>query len=149
MDERALDWGDTITKDEVEYTLLPEGDYRFRIESYERARFDGSEKTPPCNKAIVSFTVFGNDGEEVTINENFLLHTKFEWKLSQLFASVGLKKKGEPLVMDWPALPGLTGKCKIIQNTYTKDGKERTNNRIDRLYAAEEAPAPAFKPGAF
>ena len=49
---RELDWDDSIEKDS-DYVLLPEGDYEFVVESVERARHPGSDKIPPCNKAIV------------------------------------------------------------------------------------------------
>ena len=53
--ERELDWDDTIEKESGEYVLLPEGDYPFLVESFDRARHAGSEKLPqqytwPCSK---------------------------------------------------------------------------------------------------
>jgi len=48
MEERELGWEDIISKDadEYEYALLPEGDYNFTVESFERGRHPGSEKLP-------------------------------------------------------------------------------------------------------
>ena len=48
-----LGWDDEI-QNEGGYEVLPEGDYTFRVEKFERARHAGSEKIPPCNKAILT-----------------------------------------------------------------------------------------------
>ena len=41
--ERELGWDDEIEKDSGEFILLPEGDYDFTVESFERSRHGGSE----------------------------------------------------------------------------------------------------------
>lgn len=135
-DFREYSWDDEIQSEDA-FTLLDAGDYEFEIVKYERARHEGSDKVPPCNKAIVTFKV----GDTV-LTENFLLcNIRFlECKLSQLFLSVGLKKHGEPLRMNWQALPGKRGVCKVIVHKYMKDGSEREINRIDKLYAYDEQP---------
>jgi len=134
---REYGWDDEINNEDA-FTLLEPGDYEFEIVKYERGRHEGSAKVPPCNKAIVTFKV-----GDTELNENFLLCSMLEWKLSQLFLSVGLKRHGEPLRMNWSALPGKHGVCKVVQNKYTKDGREYVNNRIDKLYAYDEQPANA------
>ena len=111
---RELDWGDTIQDDGKNFEPVPAGDYDFTIETFERGRSKGEGKLPPCNMATVYFTIHDRD-RDVMIRENFLLHSKLEWKLSELFRSVGLKKEGEPLRMNWQALPGLTGRCRVKQ----------------------------------
>ena len=128
------------TSDEIQnedaFTLLDAGDYEFEIVKYERARHEGSEKIPPCNKAVVTFRV-----GDTTLTENFLLCSTLEWKLSQLFLSTGLKRHGEPLRMNWQALPGKRGVCKVIVHKYTdRNGTQREINRIDKLYAYDEQP---------
>ena len=144
--ERGFDWDDTITKDAGEFILLPEGDYNFIVESFERGRHTGSEKLPPCNKAILTLRIDAPEGT-VKITHNLFLHTKTEGMLSAFFSSIGQKKKGEPLKMNWGYVPGASGKCKVGIHTYTKDGEERKNNDIKRFYPKEEGPA--FKAGEF
>ena len=39
--DRELSWDDEIEKDSGEFILLPEGDYEFTVESFERARYQG------------------------------------------------------------------------------------------------------------
>ena len=122
-EERELGWDDSIEKDGKEFITLPAGDYDFEIESFERARSNGSEKMPPCNMAVLQFTIKNPHGEDISVKENFLLHTKLEWKLSELFTSVGMKQKGERVRMNWSALPGSTGRCKLKVEHYTRTGK--------------------------
>lgn len=148
--ERELDWNDTIEK-ESSFIELAEGDYEFVIDHYERGRFKGSDKLPPSNMAIVFFRIKGLDGEEAMIRENYILHTRLEWKLSELFASVGLKKKGEPLRMDWPALVGLSGRARVTLDPDRNDPSKKFNH-IGKLYSLEEARPQAsrkFEPGRF
>ena len=71
-----------------------------------------------------------------TIRENFILHSKMEWKLSELFCSVGLKKKGEELRMNWNALSGLTGRAHVILSPDRNDPSKKYNH-IDKLYPKE------------
>lgn len=96
--------------------------------------------------AVLQFTIKNPHGEDISVKENFLLHTKLEWKLSELFTSVGMKQKGERVRMNWSALPGSTGRCKLKVEHYTKDGEDRTINRIERLYPKE---VKKFEPGKF
>lgn len=144
--DRELDWGDSIEKDS-EFTLLKEGDYNFNIETFERARHPGSDKLPPCNKAIVSVHIDSPEGS-TTIKHNLFLHTKCEGMLSAFFESIGQKKKGERIAMNWNLVPGSTGRCKVtIRNYKNKDGEDRQSNQISRFYPKEDKPA--FKPGTF
>lgn len=140
-DGSALGWDDEIQQDSS-FVLLPEGDYPFRILKVDKGHYNGGEKISACPKAIVEFEITAQDGTQTTITENFLLHSRMEWKLSEFFASVGMKQKGEKLRMNWsPALIGKTGVAKISVNSYTKDGQERQNNKIAKLYPAYDLPA--------
>lgn len=141
---RELSWDDTITDDGKEFEPVPEGDYEFTIEKWDRGRSKGEGKLPPCNMATVFFNIKDRD-REVTIRENFLLHSKMEWKLSELFRSVGLKKEGEPLRMNWTSLPGLTGRAKVGLKPGLKDPSKQFNF-IDKLYPKEPK---KFEPGRF
>ncbi len=137
----ALGWDDEIKEEGNGFTLLPEGDYIFMIKKFDKARYDGGEKIPACPKAIVTFSISTNDGKCVDLQENFLLHKKMEWKLSEFFASIGMKKKDEPVRMLWSQeLIGKQGVCKVIVHNYKKDGEDRQTNRIDKLYPSYDQP---------
>ena len=136
--ERELNWDDEITDETGSFEPLPEGDYSFTVAKIERARSSGSGKLPPCNMAKVTLTVHGAENDR-DITENLVLHSSLEWKLSQFFLSIGLKKHGEPLRMNWTAATGKTGNCHVGVRTFKrKDGGEGTSNEIVRFYAYDE-----------
>ncbi len=133
--EKELGWEDEIQKDNS-FIEFPEGDYDFVIDHFDRSRSKGSDKIPPSNMAVVFFRIKNKHGEEILIRENFILHTRLEWKLSELFRSVGLKKEGEALRMNWPALVGKTGKCHVTLDPDQKDPSKKYNH-INKLYPKE------------
>lgn len=131
--ERELNWDDEISQ-ESEFTLLEDGDYDFEVTKFERGRSNGSEKIPASNMAILTLRV-SNGSASTSIIERLILHTKMEWKLSQFFCSIGQKKHGEPLRMNWNKVLGAKGRCKVYVDTYTTDrGEERKTNKISKFY---------------
>lgn len=145
--EREFGWDDVIENDSS-YVLLPEGDYDFTVEQFERGRHEGSAKVPGCPKAILTLRVTGVQGS-TTITENLLLHSKMEWKLCQFFTSIGHRKAGEKLRMDWNRVHGARGRCRVYVDTYTKrDGTEGKSNKID-AFLEPQAAVPTFTPGQF
>ena len=131
-------WEDEIVNEGTDFVLLPEGDYDFTVTGFKRGRFDGSDKLLACNKAIVTITVWGAE-DKIELTENFLLCNKMEWKLSQFFLSLDMKKHGEPLRMNWNAVNGKKGKCHIyIDNYKKKDGSDGQSNKIKKFYAYDE-----------
>ena len=138
--ERELGWDEEIENDD-EFILLPEGDYEFEVISYERSRSKGSDSMPSCNMAVVSLRV--TDGKSSTIVKDYiLLHTLTEWKVSQFFRAIGQKKQGEKVRMNWNAVVGAKGRCKVIVGKYTNDkGESKENNKIGKYYDYI-APAP-------
>lgn len=138
---RELNWDDNIEKDSDDFVVLPEGDYEFVVESYERARHPGSEKLPACNKAIVKMRIDSQYGTAI-INHNLFLHTNTEGMLSAFFTAIGQKKKGEALRMNWNNVPGSTGRVYIKPREY--NGKQY--NDVKKFYPKEEK---QFKAGEF
>ena len=151
--ERELGWDDQIEK-ESDFTILPEGEYYFTVKSFTRGRHAGSEKLPPCNKAILKIEVT-NGKDSTTIEHNLFLHTKCEGMLSQFFISIGLKKHGEPLVMNWNAVAGKKGRCKVYVDTWKgNNGQDMQSNKIKSFLDPVATPEPttstaSFTPGAF
>lgn len=143
LEGMELGWDDEITK-ESEFIILPEGEYDFRVDMFERGRFDGSEKMSACNKAILTLKVMSPEGE-VTIKDNLLLHSKTEWKLSEFFKSIGHKKSGEPLRMNWSLVPGSKGRLLVEQYT-GKNGN--IYNQVKRYLEPKDEQI-TFTPGQF
>lgn len=150
---RELGWEDEIENEGSPRVVLEPGEYPFTVQSFERARFAGSEKVPPCPQAIVHLQINAPEGP-VPMNVNLLLHTRFEWKLCQFFTSLGLRQHGEKLRMNWAAVAGRSGRCKIIKRTYKdRNGVDREANDVDEFLdpigAPSAPPAGGFTPGAF
>lgn len=137
--ERELGWDDEIEKDGSDFILLPEGDYDFTVAKFERGRFQGSSKMPACNQAKLELTVHSPEHGNVTIFHNLFLHTKTEGLLSNFFAGIGQKKKGEKLRMNWGTVIGSKGRLRLEINKYQgNDGTEKTNNQVKKFYPFEE-----------
>ena len=127
----------TIEEESGGFTLLPEGDYDFTVSKITRGRYEGSDKMPACNSVSVELTVWGPQDKAV-ITERFFLVRKFEWKLSQFFLSIGVKKHGEPLNMRWN-IEGMKGRCKVYIDKYQKQGGgEGQSNKIKKFYGYDE-----------
>lgn len=138
VQDRALGWEDEISQ-ESEFILLEPGTYDFEVTGLEKAYFNGSEKMQACPQARLELTV-GPDKAKVFTN--LFLNTKSEWKLSEFFISIGLKKKGEPLRMQWGKVLGLKGKCEIGQREYNN----KTYNEVSKFLEPVEQ---TWAPGKF
>lgn len=129
---QELGWDAEIRK-ESEFILLEPGDYDFIVESFERSRYEGSTKMSACNCADLSLRIDTANGP-VTIKHKLFLHQKTEWALSAFFRCIGQKKKDEPLRMNWNAVPGSKGRCKIGHKNYN----DNEYNEIKKFYPADE-----------
>jgi hypothetical protein len=149
-DGREFNWDDTIENDGPDFVVLPEGDYAFEVVEFERARHNGSDKLPPCNKAIVHIKLQGQGGT-TTIKHNLFLHSITEGMLCAFFAGIGQRKKGEKVTMNWNAVVGAKGKAKVAIRKWNNDkGEVISSNEIKKFYDPEEgAPAKGFKAGSF
>lgn len=133
MDEnigRELDWDEAITLNPSTFTLLPEGEYDFKVIKLERQRHPGSAKLPPCPKAAVTVEISSVNGS-TQITHNFFLHTKTVGLLSAFAISIGLGKQGDVVKLDWNKVLGATGRAKVTVREYTKkDGTKAETNDI-------------------
>jgi len=128
-----LGWEDSIQNDGQEFILLPEGDYNYTVIDFERGRFNGSAKIPECNKAIITVQVETKEGIS-TIKFDLILYRSLEWRLSGFFRSIGQKKHGEKLVMDWSKVVGSKGRAHFKQRSYVnQNGEEKFVNDVDRF----------------
>lgn len=151
---RAFSWDDEIQNDGHDFVLLPDGDYPFTVTKFERARFEGSPKLPPCSMAKLSITVHGGDKGDAYVTHRLYLHSRTEGLLCAFFESIGQRKHGEALRPRWDELEGSQGLCHLGIHEYTKkDGTPGTSNEITKFLPPPEpkaAPAAAsWKQGAF
>ena len=157
--DREIGWEDTIQKDS-ERVLLPDGLYWFTVKEYDRGRHTPNPqnpgKLPACNKATVHLTVAANEGE-TELRHNLFLHSSTEGMLSAFFGAIGQKRKGEPLRMDWNAIIGKVGVCKVGSREYNGN---KYNEVKGMIYAEDvdytkvlnaqpgqyQQPAPQYQP---
>lgn len=149
--ERELDWDDEIENDGQSFEAVPPGDYDFQVIGFERERYPGGNKIPACNKAVLTIQV-SNGEKSGTIKHNLLMYTTMEWKLSEFFIAIGQKKHGEKLRMNWNAVVGAAGRCKVgIHKWVNKNGEEMESGEIKKFYEPKGAPSGGRKytPGDF
>lgn len=140
---RELSWDEEIQKESTEFVILPEGDCDFMVTSFERGRFTPGEKSklPPCPMAILNIRLQGDGGAATVTQHRLYLHSSTEGLLCAFFAAIGQRKHGEKVAMNWNAVTGATGRCKVgIRNWTGKDGEPRTSNEIKKFYDPGDAP---------
>jgi len=88
---------------------IPEGEHYFRVLAVAK----GFDEKHQCDAAIVTMTVRAG---EITakIQDRLPCHTDFEWKLGAFFKSLGLRKSGEKIRMNWDAAVGQWGRLKVV-----------------------------------
>lgn len=148
--ERELGWDDEIEHDGSDYVDLPNGDYDFVVTSFDRERHAGSDKLPPCNKAVVYLELDGGTLGKTTIKHNLFLHTKTEGLLCAFFTGIGQRQHGDKLQMNWGRVNGSTGRLKLGHRTFQGDDGPVTVMDVKKIYdpaKATAAGAPAAAAG--
>lgn len=152
--EREFTWNDEIKNDST-FEVIPAGEYAFEVKSFERGRHNGSDKMPACPKAIMTIRV-DSGKNATTLKHNLFLHSKTEGLLCAYFAACGMRKKNEPLRMNFEGSVGRRGKCKVGVRKWTgNNGQEMESNEISSFimpdsYDPSTPPqAAGFTPGAF
>lgn len=132
-----LDWNAEIENEGSEFVAAEPGDYDFTVVGFERSRFQGSSKMPPCNQAKLTIRLEIPGGEGTCeIKHNLFLHSKTEWKLCEFFTSIGQRQSGQRVAMNWNAVIGSKGRCKVSKRSFesNKDKKLLWTNDIDKFY---------------
>lgn len=138
LNDAELSWDATIESDAPEYVLLPEGDYTFAVESYERTRYAGGDKVPACPQLIVHLLVIGEDGTSMAnIRHSFFMLASKAHFLGSFLTCLGLKKPGEAIQLDVNKLPARTGRAHVVVREY--NGKQYNN--ISKFLKPDQAAA--------
>ena len=112
MNERELEWDDDLEYTAGGFVDIPDGEYTFMVDHFERQKVGGDGKYAGQNMAVVFCNILSDAGEP-QIRTNLILNTKFKWKLTQFFESIGMIKKDETLKMNWNETAGKRGRCKV------------------------------------
>lgn len=135
-----MGWDETIVDDGGNYEPIGEGDFLFVVENMERGRFPGGSKLSACNKATLTLGVFKSENVKCSMKVDLLLHRQLEWKLSQFFRSIGQKKHGEQLKMDWTQVVGAMGRAHFKPRKWTaKDGSEKFSDDVEKFLEWDES----------
>ena len=127
---KELAWDGEIEHDGSGWTLLPAGEYPFRVTGFKRGRFEGSAKLPACNMAIVTLDV-GDADNSTSVENRLFLHSKCEGLLCAFFKSIGQRQHSQKISMDWGKVVGSTGRCKLGVRTWKgKDGADHESNEV-------------------
>lgn len=145
MIDRELGWDDAIERDTPDFILLPEGEYDFTVDHFDRERFNGSDKMPACNKAVIYLNVETPDGV-ASIRENLFLHTKSEGKLCAFFTAIGQRQHGQRVNMNWNAVPGARGRARIGIREYQGKQYNEVKKYLEPVGSAvPSSAAPAYQ----
>lgn len=112
-----MGWDDEISAEPTQFITLKPGEYEFTIKSVDKKHFDGSEKMAPCNMAQVNMVIDTEEGQ-ANVSTNLFLNSKAEWRLSQFFECIGMKKPGQKGFHPQWNLSGWKGKCKVSNREY-------------------------------
>lgn len=129
----AFGWDSEIENDGPEFILLPDGDYDFVVEKFERGRYEGGDKIPACPKATLYLRFETAEGETI-IKKDLLLHSKVEGILCAFFTCIGQRKHGQRVSMNWAAVPGARGRARIGKRLYNGN----TYNDVKRFLEPPE-----------
>lgn len=130
-----------LVLDDNSFETLPDGDYRFKVESHE-VGYSQSEKMPP-NTQVITCNLeipFMKDGELKTasVRHNLNVYKKALFAIRQFAECIGLCPEKGKFAFDVDKIDGLTGVCNLTTFT-SQSGNEY--NRVQICYAPSKAPA--------
>jgi len=94
MTGESLGWDDEVQASDSEYTVLAPGKYTYRVDKFERQRFDGSERMAACPMALLTLSCANAQGETGSVQVRLYLNRRQAWKLTQFFKSCRLIDPG-------------------------------------------------------
>jgi len=125
-DNEIFDWDSEIEIDAEgkEFVTLEPGKYNFTVHAFEKGIYEkkneNSKLPDGCPLAIITLKIVTDEGEAY-IKDNLYLAKASEWKLSQFFNCIGMKKHGEKIRMDFKAALGKSGMCQITKDKGNND----------------------------
>lgn len=136
----ALGWDDEAVASDKEYVLLEPGEYAYRVDGFERGRYDGGDKMGPCPVAKLTLSCSNAAGQQASVIVRLYLTKRQQWKLTQFFKSCGLVdaslSDGQAYRMPWDQVRGAIGRAEIGNREY----QGRTYNEVVRFIVPEAQP---------
>lgn len=120
----SIDWNSVIDDDGI--TTLEPGEYAFRVKGYTKSLTQAGDPMAKVNLIISS------PRGETEVMDNIVLKETTVWKISSFFRSVGMKKHGQPMKIDFDGAIGKSGRLTLYIDEYTtKNGRTIKTNRVD------------------
>lgn len=129
----VFSFADTINTDSIPtgFAIAPEGPATYEVTRFAQGRFAGSDKTPPCPQAELTFAVTASDGATYSVRQNIQLVNDYRLRrLLDLFKSARLIPADVTgnIALPWTRLEGARGACEVAHRKWRgSDGQERTN----------------------
>lgn len=138
-EDEVFGWDDEVdaTATAPEYVVLEPGLYSFTVQKFERKRFNGSAKMPPC--AMAELQLQCTNGKQIgNVFVRLYLCRSQAWKINELFKCCSLMdEEGDELTnthYPWDKVVGARGVVKIKQREY--NGK--TYNEVEKFLSVSE-----------
>ena len=144
---QSLGWDDEVSVVSSEYVLLDPGEYDFRVVSFERDMFDGSEKMSACPVAVIGLSIIDpKTGATASATSRLFCNTKVAWRITQFFKCVGLidpdTADGSRVRLSlFDQCVGRTGRVKIKHREYSGTKYNDIDRFIVPKAGAAQAPA--------
>lgn len=123
----VLDFNATINEGEPQ--IPEEGQYFFKVKSVE----DGVSKSSGAPMVSVELMLFNGDLEYVgKVYDHMPLIKAAVWKICAFYRTIGLKKHGQPIQMNWPWTVNRYGYCEVIHDSYNGQKRVKVSGYIDR-----------------
>ena len=133
--EDGFDFNSETSVDSKEFVVFPND----TIVDFTVVEFKKATTAKGDNMAKLTFRCRNNEGVEIQLRENLVLLRRCEWKINQLFRSVGLRKHGERSVPKWGQLQGASGRAKLgVEKWEGRDGKVYDVNVIKEYIEPEK-----------
>lgn len=129
---QVFDWDSVIENDGADFTPLPEGDYLFEVTKLEKGYYSGSAKMPACPRADLTLKVHSEDmSRSITVFDSLYLCAKTEWRISAFLRSIGKKKHGQKVRVNWDGLVGASGIVHLLLETpETNPNISKNRNKV-------------------
>lgn len=135
--EKVLDWDSEIPVDEGrgDFVTLPDGtECEFEIKKFER---DRSRAGDPMAKLELICTA--DDKRRAYVHENLTLSPAAVFRVRKFGVAIGHLTPNEPGRIEWDEIIGLTGRCRLTVEKWTKrDGTEADTNKVKDWLAPTE-----------
>ena len=138
IDNSVMDWNDVIEDDGQEYVLLLKRIITSLLLILKKEDSLVVQKFLLQIKKQNQFKFFSEMGV-ASMKFDLILSKALTWKLSAFFRSIGQKKRGEKITMDWNKVLGAKGRAHIKQKVYTNQSDEEKNiNDLDYFIDYDE-----------